>query len=100
LPRKTNTTDKKIFAIGVLSLTAAILLVGNYFAPQPAMATTSIKDRDFSLVTAAVQTGGDSLYVMDNRTGRVAIYSYDPSSKAIRPRGVGEMADLFARGGR
>jgi len=75
-----NTTDKKMFAIGVLSLTAAVLLIGNYFAPQPAMATSTIKDRDFSMVTAAVQTGGDAVYVLDNRRGRVAIYAYDPSS--------------------
>jgi len=95
-----NPTDKKMFVIGVLSLTAAILLIGNYFAPQPAMATTSVKDRDFSMVTAAVQTGGDSVYVLDNRSGRVAIYSYDPSSRTIRPRGAGEMSGLFVRNGR
>jgi hypothetical protein len=96
----TNKNDKKTFITGVLSLTAALLLVGNYFAPQPAIATTSVKDRDFSLVTAAIQTGGDSLYVMDNRSGRVAVYSYDPSSRTIRPRGAGEMANLFAKTGR
>jgi len=95
-----NTTDKKTFAIGVLSLTAAVLLIGNYFAPQPAMATTSVKDRDFSMVTAATQTGGDSLYVLDNRSGRVAVYAYDPSSRVLRPRGIGEMANLFVRAGR
>ena len=32
----------------------------------------SIKDRDYSLVTARTQTGGDSLYVLDNRSGRVS----------------------------
>jgi hypothetical protein len=89
--------DKKVFAIGVLSLTAALLLIGNYFAPQHAVATTTIKDRDFSMVTAAVQTGGESLYVLDNRSGRVAVYAYDPTGRVIRPRGIGEMANLFAR---
>jgi hypothetical protein len=92
-----KSTDKKIFAIGVLSLTAALLLIGNYFAPQQAYATTSMKDRDFSMVTAATQTGGDSLYVLDNRTGRIAVYSYDPSGRVIRPRGAGEMANLFVK---
>ncbi len=92
-----NTTDKKIFAIGVLSLSAALLLVGNYFAPQPALATMSVKDRDFSMATAAIQTGGDALYVLDNRSGRVAVYAYDPSSRVIRPRGAGEMVNLFVR---
>ena len=89
--------DKKTFWIGILSLTATLLLLGNYFAPQPAMATMSIKDRDFSMTTAAVQTGGDSLYVLDNRSGKLAIYSYDPSSKIIRPRAAGSMTTLFSR---
>ncbi len=92
-----TTSDKKMFAIGILSLTAAVLLVGNYFAPEHAVATTTIKDRDFSMVTATVQTGGESLYVLDNRSGRVAVYAYDPSGRVIRPRGIGEMANLFAR---
>ena len=91
------TTDKKMFAIGILSLSAALLLVGNYFAPRQAIATTTIKDRDFSLTTAAAATGGDSLYVLDNRSGKVAVYSYDPSTKVIRPRAAGEMGNLFAR---
>jgi hypothetical protein len=91
------TTDKKMFAIGLLSLTAAALLVGNYFAPRSAIATTTIKDRDFSMTTASVSTGGDSLYVLDNRSGRVAVYSYDPSTKVIRPRAAGEMSTLFSR---
>jgi len=95
-----NTTDKKTLAIGVLSLTAAVLLLANFFAPQPVLATNTIKDRDFSMVTAAVQTGGDSVYVLDNRTGKIGIYSYDPTRKQILPRDIGEMALLFARNGR
>ncbi len=91
------TTDKKIFAIGILSLTAALLLAGNYFAPSRAIATTSIKDRDFSMTTAKSATGGDSIYVLDNRSGRVAVYSYDPSTRVIRPRAAGDMSTLFTR---
>jgi hypothetical protein len=90
-----NTNDKKTLAIGVLSISATLLLLGNYFAPAPTQATTTIKDRDFSMVTANTQTGGDSLYVLDNRSGRVAVYSYDPSSKLIRPRAGGDMSNLF-----
>jgi hypothetical protein len=90
-------TDKKTFWIGILSLTATLLLMGNYFAPQPVLATTSVKDRDFSMVTANTQTGGESLYVLDNRSGRIAVYSYDPSSHQLRTRGAGAMTNLFAR---
>ena len=93
----TNSNDKKTLAIGVLSLTATLLLLGNYFAAQPVMATTTIKDRDFSMVTAAAQTGGDSVYVLDNRSGKIAVYAYDPTSRQIRPRASGELTGLFAR---
>jgi hypothetical protein len=91
------TSDKKTFAIGILCLTATLLLLGNYFAPTPAIATTTIKDRDFSMVTAAQQTGGDALYLLDNRSGKVAVYAYDPQRREIRPRAAGEMTALFAR---
>jgi hypothetical protein len=89
--------DKKTFWIGILSLTATLLLMGNYFAPQPAMATMSIKDRDFSMCTAHSQTGGDSLFVLDNRSGRFAVYYYDPSGRVVRPRDAGEMSKLFGQ---
>jgi hypothetical protein len=95
-----TSNDKKTFAIGVLSVSAVVLLLGNYFAPSSTQATTTIKDRDFSMVTANTQTGGDSLYVLDNRSGRVAVYSYDPSRKAIIPRAGGDMANLFRVNGR
>jgi hypothetical protein len=87
--------DKNSFAIGILSLTATLLLVANYFAPSAANASLTIKDRDFSMVTARTQRGGDALYLLDNRSGKVAIYSYDPSSKIVRPFGSGDMANLF-----
>ena len=56
--------EKKNFTIGLLSLSAVVLMLVNYFAAQPAQAILSIKDRDYSLVTARTQTGGDSLYVL------------------------------------
>jgi hypothetical protein len=89
--------DKKTFWIGILSLTATLLLMGNYFAPQPALGTMSIRDRDFSLCTAHTQTGGDSLFVLDNRSGKVAVYFYDPSKHAVVNRGSGDMDKLFGQ---
>ena len=87
--------DKKEFAIGILSLMATLLLAGIYFSPPRAQALMTIKDRDFSLVTARTQENGDVLYVLDNRSGKVAIYSYDPAGKVIRPRVAGDMVKVF-----
>ncbi len=89
--------EKKSFLIGILSLSAAVLMVANYFAPTQADASLTVKDRDFSMVTARTQQGGEALYVLDNRSGKVAVYSYDPSSKIVRPFGSGDMANLFQK---
>jgi hypothetical protein len=91
--------DRKTFYIGILSVSATLLALANYFAPQPAQAMLTIKDRDFSMVTAESQASGDALYVLDNRSGRVAIFSYDPSSRALRPRFTSDMTAVFAQGG-
>ena len=89
-------TDPKSMWIGVLSLTAAVLVAGNYaFRPSPANALVTFKDRDFQMVTARTQLQGDTLYVMDNRTGKIAVYSYDPATRDVRPRVFGDISTLF-----
>jgi hypothetical protein len=86
--------DKKTYAIGILFVTAVILLVANSFTVPPAQAY-SIKDRDYQLVTTAAVQGGDSLYVTDGRTGNVAIFDWDPSAHKIILRDRKNIADMF-----
>jgi hypothetical protein len=92
--------DRRNFYIGILSLSATVLLLANYFTAQPAMALQTIKDRDFGMVTGSSQAGGDTLYVLDNRSGRVAIFAYSPAAHALVLKKVGDMTAAFARGGR
>ncbi len=92
--------DRRNFYIGILSVSATVLLLANYFTAQPAQALVTIKDRDFSMVTGSSQAGGDTLYVMDNRSGRVAIFSYSPAAHALALKKVGDMPNAFARGNR
>jgi hypothetical protein len=94
-------TDQKSMWIGVLAITAAVLVAANYaFRPPPASALVTFKDRDFQMVTARTQEQGDTLYVMDNRTGKIAVYSYDPATRDVRPRVFGDIATLFQTTGR
>jgi hypothetical protein len=86
--------DKKTYAIGVLFVTAVILLVANSFTVPTARAY-SIKDRDYQLVTTAATEGGDSLFVTDNRTGMIAIFGWDPTARKIVLRDRKFLADLF-----
>jgi hypothetical protein len=86
--------DKKTYAIGILFVTALILLVANSITVRPAQAY-SIKDRDYQLVTTTATEGGDSLYVTDSRTGNVAIFGWDPSARKIVLRDRKNIADMF-----
>ncbi len=88
--------QNKNFAIGILSLTAVVLGMANYFLSEPANAQVAIKDRDYSVVTAKTQTGADALYVLDSRTGQVAVLMYDPNSQTVKPRKVRALMDAFA----
>ena len=84
-------------AIVMLSITAALLLAANVFV-QPADAMVVLKDRDYQVVTAKIATGGDGLYILDNRTGQMAVFTYDPASRAVRARTVRLVADAFQPG--
>jgi len=81
--------DKKTFAIGVLCITAAILFAANILnTARPAVAADSIKDRDYQAVTARMVQGGEGLYLVDNRTGQMAVFTYDVAAKTVQPKAV------------
>ena len=88
--------NRKNFGIGFLSLTALLLIAAHWFVPAPAGAQVAIKERDYQVVTARITTGGDGLYILDNRTGLVAVFTYDLSSRTVRARTVKAVSDAFA----
>jgi hypothetical protein len=89
--------DRKSFTVGILSITALILVIANLVPmPQPAIAAETVKDRDYQVVTARVQTGGEGLYIMDNKTGQVAVFTWDTGARQVRVRGVRNITDAFA----
>jgi hypothetical protein len=87
--------DKKTFGIGILALTAVILLVANFFAYRSAEAAAVIKDRDFQAVTVRSTGGGEALYVADTRTGMIAVFVYDPGTRGLRLRATRPVSDAF-----
>ena len=87
--------DKKTFAIGTLSITALLLLLINLVPmPNPAHADV-IKDRDYQAVTAAIRQGGDGLFVIDNRTGKIGVFAYDNARKAITTLDIQDVTAAF-----
>lgn len=79
--------DKKLFIIGVLSLSAVVLFAANLLQPRTANAALVVKDNDYTAVTARTAKGGEALYILDNRTGAMIVMSYDPARRAVIPLG-------------
>ena len=88
--------DRKTFSIGVLTVTAVLLFIAQFLPVRVAHAD-AIKDRDYTLVTARVQQGGEGLYIVENRTGMMAVFTWDPASRMVKVRAVRPIADAFAQ---
>jgi hypothetical protein len=86
--------DRKLIGICILTLSAAALMIAN-FATVPARADTAVGNRDYQMATALMQSGSEGLYVLDNRTGLMAIFVYDNNSRTMRPKAVRAVADAF-----
>ena len=91
--------DNKILGIVGLSITAILLAAAIFVTPR-AKADLVIGDRDYTLVTAHAGQGGDSLYVMDNRSGLMVVLLYDPNTRSLRPRAFTSVPQIFNGGGR
>jgi hypothetical protein len=87
--------DKKLLTIILLTISAALLAAANLL-PSSARADNVVNSRDYQCVTAGITSGGEGLYILDNRTGQLAIYTYDPASHSVLPRAVRSMADIMA----
>lgn len=91
--------DKKTFTIGVLSVTATLLLVANFISTPRAQAEFAVKDRDYTAVTAHIAAGGDALYVTDNRSGNMGVFVYDPGARGLKLVGLSPVTAAFATRG-
>ena len=88
--------DKKTLTILVLGFMAAVLLGLNLNTDRTATASAVINGRDYKAVTTKAQRGGDSLFILDGKTGKMAVFAYDPNTKTVRPKDVRMVKDAFA----
>ncbi len=86
---------KKTLTIGLLSCSALGLLTALWMGSQPAVAATAVTGRDYQMVTARSQNGGESLYVMDNKTGLMGVFVYEPVTRSLQPKRIRAIADAF-----
>lgn len=88
--------DKKTFTIGLLSLTAVLLFIAMLIMPPRASANFAIKDRDYQAVTATLSANDEALYILDNRSGLMACFSYNPNQKALQLKDLKSITNAFA----
>ena len=72
--------DNKTYGIGILTLTAVALLLANLFAPTPAVGIESTANSDMQAVTCHASQGGDALYLLDQGSGRMAVFTVTPKA--------------------
>ena len=87
--------DKKTFGIGILSVTGALLFIACLLPTKQADAAFAVKDRDYQLITVPSVGGGDTVYVVDNRTGLMAVLVFDNRARVLRPKQVRAVQDAF-----
>ena len=87
--------DRKTFAIGILSVTAVMLFIGQFLPVRTAVAGDSVGDRDYQITTSRTQQGGDALYIFQRRTGVVAVFSWDPGDRRVKLRAVRSVQDAI-----
>jgi hypothetical protein len=80
--------DSKSFAIGVLSVTAAILLVGFVLVtafPRPALATgQNDRSGDYVMLTQQISNSVEALIVIDAASQRMCMYHLDLGAKQLK----------------
>ncbi len=66
-------------------------------SPPRASATMVVKDRDYQAVTARILQGDEGLYILDNRTGEMAVFVFDPAAKKLVVKAQKPIMDAFRR---
>jgi hypothetical protein len=88
--------NRKSLWIVALSVSATLLGAAHWYV-TPARAQVSVMQRDVQMVTAKVSNGGDALYILDGATQQIAVFTYDPTSRAAVPRAIRPVADAFVQ---
>lgn len=87
--------ERKNFFIGLLGLGAALLLAAHALLPRVADAQVAVRDREYQVVTGKISSGGEALYVMETRTGLLAVFTWDNGTRAMQLRDMMRTEELF-----
>ena len=92
---KNKTNNATVFALvcSAIALLATIFLVN----PTKAPAEEAVNDRDFQVVTALVMNGSEGLYILDKRSGLIAVFLYEPG-RGLQHKGTSPASAAFGGG--
>lgn len=106
--KTTSAADGRGFAIGILTVTAVILLVGNILiSRQSSVAWASgmtTAGGDYILTVGRAQNAPpqnpeELLYVIDTGEGRLVAYAFDARSRRLMPTSHFDLKDMAAQAG-
>ena len=90
--------DSKNLTIGVLSITAVILLVGVVIIgtrPAPAVASGMTADGgDYVLTVGQLHTNSELLYIIDAGANKLAVYDFQGNTKQIQALQLIDLAEM------
>lgn len=93
--------DKKTFWIGILTLSAAVLLAAHAMQPASllptAQAEESVESRNYAMATAEAPDGGEVLYVLDKRSGGLGLFVWDAQGRRPVLVNARPVTDAFRR---
>src|SRR5687767_4390737 len=88
--------DKKTYSIGILSVIAVVLLIGNLLlSPPSATADVAVAAENVQAVTASTSKGGDALYLYDVSSGKLAVFTVAPG-KGLQLVTVENLEEAFS----
>ena len=99
--RPASTLDGKLFAIGVLSITACILFVGFLMVtlnPRPALAHGQLdRGGDFIMLTQQISSSVEGVVLIDSAANRLLLYAFDFNNKRLEILDGLDLAKMQAR---
>jgi hypothetical protein len=90
--------DSKTYGIGILTLTGVALLLANLFAPRPADGIESVANDQAQAVTCRSAQGGDALYLLDQSSGKLAVFTVH-TKQGLKLQTVVDVESAFREAG-
>lgn len=95
--------NRQDMTIGILSITAAILVATWILAPQepsPALAAgMSVGGGDYSMTVGQINQAEEVVFIVNNAVNRMIVYYIDPRTQSIQVADAEDLSGLAGAGG-